>query len=194
MEFSRLLHGFVKIDTKISLSCHMDLSKLLHGFALVVTRICLSCFMYFSPFAKQNQAEVWPRFQSLLKLPLWTKGVESIQCLPLCLWQYSKLNLQDFYGFWINTNGSNTWYDKSSPKPYWDKNISNRLWSVDGLRDKRQEAIWSLRIVEEETEEDKEEELESYLEESGNWGPAKTSELFIQVTTGGGRLEMYGPL
>ena len=67
---------------------------------------------------------------------------------------------------------------------------------MDGLRDKRREAIWSLRIVEEETEEEEEEEEgeESYLEESGNWGPAKTSELFIQVTTGGGRLEMYGPL
>ena len=91
-----------------------------------------------------------------------------------------------------------SWYDKSGPNPYGDKNISNRLWSVDGLRDKRREAIWSLRIVEEETEEEKEEEkeeeLESYLEESGNWGPAKTSELFIQVTTGGGRLEMYRPL
>ena len=67
---------------------------------------------------------------------------------------------------------------------------------MDGLRDKRREAIWSLRIVEEDKEEDKEEEKEeeSYLEEPGNWGPAKTSELFIQVTTGGGRLEMYGPL
>ena len=32
--------------------------------------------MYFSPFAKQNQVEVWPQFQSLLKLLLWTKGVE----------------------------------------------------------------------------------------------------------------------
>ena len=72
---------------------------------------------------------------------------------------------------------------------------------MDGLRDNRLEAIWSLRIVEEETEEEEkeeekgeEEEVESYLEEPGNWGPAKTSELFIQVTTGGGRLEMYGPL
>ena len=53
------------------------------------------------------------------------------------------------------------------------------------MRDKRREAIWSLRIVEEETEEEEkweeeeevgeeekegeeEEELESYLEESGN--------------------------
>ena len=98
-------------------------------------------------------------------------------------------------------NGTYSWYDNSGPNPYEDKNISNRLWPVDGLRDKRREAIWSLRIVEEETEEEKEkekeekeEELESYLEEPGNWGPAKTSELFIQVTTGGGRLEMYGPL
>ena len=80
-----LLHGFVKIDTKISLSCHMDLSKLLHGFALVVTRICLSCFMYFSPFAKKNQAEVLPRFQSLLKLLPWTKVLNALGLL--CLWQ-----------------------------------------------------------------------------------------------------------
>ena len=87
-----------------------------------------------------------------------------------------------------------SWYDKSGPNPYGDKNISNRLWSVDGLRDKRREAIWSLRIVEEEEKEEEEEGEESYLEESGNWGPAKTSELFIQVTTGGGRLEMYRPL
>ena len=32
MDFSKLLHGFVKIDTWISLSCYMDLSKLMHGF------------------------------------------------------------------------------------------------------------------------------------------------------------------
>ena len=46
------------------------------------------CFL---PFAKQNQAEVWPRFQSLLKLLLWNKGVEWVKVLnaldPLCLWQ-----------------------------------------------------------------------------------------------------------
>ena len=28
--------------------------------------VCESCSMFFSPFAKENQAEVWPRFQSLL--------------------------------------------------------------------------------------------------------------------------------
>ena len=47
--------------------------------------------MYFSPFVRQNQAEVWPRFQSLLKLPLWAKGVEWNKVLnvwgQLCLWQ-----------------------------------------------------------------------------------------------------------
>ena len=30
--------------------------------------------MYFSSLAKQNQAEVWPRFQSLLKLLFCAKG------------------------------------------------------------------------------------------------------------------------
>ena len=64
----------------------MDLSKLLHGFVKVFTWI-LS--MYFSHFA--NKAEVWPTFQSLLKLLLWTKGVEWVKILnvlgPLCLWQ-----------------------------------------------------------------------------------------------------------
>ena len=44
----------------------MDLSKLLHGFVKVEAWFCWSCSSYFSLFAKQNQAEVWPRFQSLL--------------------------------------------------------------------------------------------------------------------------------
>ena len=43
--FSKLLHGFVKIYTWISLGCNihfpnMDLSKLLHGFVKVV--LCIS--------------------------------------------------------------------------------------------------------------------------------------------------------
>ena len=46
MDFSKLLHGSVRIDAWISLSCYMDLSKLLYGFFKVVTRICQSCFMY----------------------------------------------------------------------------------------------------------------------------------------------------
>ena len=53
-----LLHGFVKIDTWISKSCHMDLLKLLHMFVKNVTLICKSSSMKFLRFAKQNQAEV----------------------------------------------------------------------------------------------------------------------------------------
>ena len=92
MDFSKLLHGFVKIDKCMSLSFYMDLSKLLHGFVKVVTWICQSCFMYFSPFAKQNQAEAWPRFQCLLKLLLWTQGVECVKVVsalgPFCLFAF----------------------------------------------------------------------------------------------------------
>ena len=51
-------------------SCDMYLSKLIYGFLKVASWICQSCSMYFSPFVKQNQAEVWPRFQSLQKLLL----------------------------------------------------------------------------------------------------------------------------
>ena len=40
MDFSKFLHGFVKIDTGISLSCYLDLSKLLQGFVKVV--LCIS--------------------------------------------------------------------------------------------------------------------------------------------------------
>ena len=38
-DFSKLLHGFVKIYTWISQSCYMDLSKFLYGFLKVVTWI-----------------------------------------------------------------------------------------------------------------------------------------------------------
>ena len=52
MDFSKLLHGFVKIDVWIS-------SKLLHGFVKIDKWIkWKSCSLYFSPFAKHNQAEV----------------------------------------------------------------------------------------------------------------------------------------
>ena len=60
--FSKLLQGFVKIETGKSLNCNMDLSKLLRGFVKVVTWICQSCSIYFLPFANQNPAVVWPRF------------------------------------------------------------------------------------------------------------------------------------
>ena len=40
MDFSKLLHGFLKVATWIFLRCYMDLSKLIHGFLQVVKWIC----------------------------------------------------------------------------------------------------------------------------------------------------------
>ena len=40
LDFSKLLHEFVKIDKEISLSCYVDFSKWLHGIFKVVTWIC----------------------------------------------------------------------------------------------------------------------------------------------------------
>ena len=50
-------------------------ATMLHGFVKAVAWICQCCSMYFYPFAKQNQAEVWPRFQILLKPLFWIRGV-----------------------------------------------------------------------------------------------------------------------
>ena len=84
-----------------SLSYNMDLSKLQHGLVLVVIWICQSCSMYLSPFAKQNQAEDWPRFHSLLKLLLWAKGVGWVKVInaldPLCLWQCLYQKVVEFW-------------------------------------------------------------------------------------------------
>ena len=60
----------------------MDLSKLLY---------------FFSPFAKQNQGEVWPRFQSFLKLLFRAKGIKWVNLLCLlCLQQCFLWNLLDY--------------------------------------------------------------------------------------------------
>ena len=40
MGFSKLLHGFVKIDGRNSLSCYMDFSKMTHGFLKFSTWTC----------------------------------------------------------------------------------------------------------------------------------------------------------
>ena len=66
MDFSKLLDGFVKIDTRISLcfswickidrwislSCYMDLSKLKQGFVKVATWTDQTCFC---PFPKKAE-------------------------------------------------------------------------------------------------------------------------------------------
>ena len=82
---SKFVNGFFSVVVWICQSCHIDLFKLFHRFVKVV--LCISR----SPFAKQNKAEVWQRFQSFLKLLLWTKGVKWVKVLnvmgPLCVWQ-----------------------------------------------------------------------------------------------------------
>ena len=77
------LSWIVKIGTQIYLSCYLDLSTLLNGFVKAVTWICQSCSMYFS-LAAQNQVEVWPRFQSLLKMSQSTQCLRSIVPLAMC--------------------------------------------------------------------------------------------------------------
>ena len=58
---------------------YINLFQLLHGIRSVATQDLFNCYtgfvksfhIYFSPFSKRDQAEVWPRFQRLLKLLLW---------------------------------------------------------------------------------------------------------------------------
>ena len=76
MDLLKLLHVFLALcETKLKFdqtfewrwicqNWYLDFSKLLHGFLKIDIWISLSCSMYFWPFAKQNQAEVWPRVQS----------------------------------------------------------------------------------------------------------------------------------
>ena len=49
VDFSKLLHGFVKIDV------FLDFFELSCGFVEVVTRNCQSCSMFFSLVAKQTK-------------------------------------------------------------------------------------------------------------------------------------------
>ena len=110
---NKLLHGFCKVDTWISLSCHMYLSKDCYtDFSTVKKDLLKLDFqnfsMHLSTFAKQNQAEVWPRFQSFLKLLLWTKGVEWVKVLnalafvPLAMYQDQSWD-QNFWDWYWNS-------------------------------------------------------------------------------------------
>ena len=53
----KILHEFVPVATRDSFNCYMGIVK--------------SFLIYFLPFSKRDQAEVWSRFQRLLKLLLW---------------------------------------------------------------------------------------------------------------------------
>ena len=58
--------GFVKVIAWIYLRCYIIFWKnwYIDFFMLLQTWICQNCFMLFAPFAEQNQAQVWSRFQS----------------------------------------------------------------------------------------------------------------------------------
>ena len=67
------LHEFVKVVKWNCQSFNMDLLK----FFMNLSKL----FTYFFPFAKENHGEGWPRFQRLLKLLLWKKGVDWVKAL-----------------------------------------------------------------------------------------------------------------
>ena len=91
--------GFFKVVAWISLSCNLDLSKLIYSLSCFVDLSKIS--MYFLPFFKQNQAEVWSQFQSLLMLLLWTIGDKWVKILNalgvLCLWPCFNLEFKTDY-------------------------------------------------------------------------------------------------
>ena len=107
MDFFKLLHGFVKIDTWISLSCYVDLSKLLNVFVNFVTQIFRCASISWFQVVSQSVIDVFRLahlrvfqsfffmyFRSLpnkakLKFDQDFKGCwmsQSTQC-PVCLWQ-----------------------------------------------------------------------------------------------------------
>ena len=66
MDVIELINGFFYVVTQICQKWYMDFSNLLHGLVKVVKVVIWICQIYsmylFLPFAKQDQAEVWPRF------------------------------------------------------------------------------------------------------------------------------------
>ena len=80
--FSKLLHGFVKVVKWIWQNCIAELSPnhTTSGGVLFSAGV-LYCSIYFSPLARQNQADAWPRFQYLVNLLPWTTAVEWVKAL-----------------------------------------------------------------------------------------------------------------
>ena len=85
---------------KLGQRCNMELSKVLTWIWQSSYMNLSKLFSAFLAFAKQNQNEVWLRFQSLLKLLLLTKGVDWVETLnalgPLYLWRYFLLKVSLF--------------------------------------------------------------------------------------------------
>ena len=68
MDFSKLLHGFVKIDKCMSLSFYMDLSKFLHGFVKLLHEFVKVVSSISRPLPNKTKLKFDVRVQSLLKL------------------------------------------------------------------------------------------------------------------------------
>ena len=75
MDFPKLLHGFVKIDTRIALSFYMDLSKLLHEFVKVNLGISISC-----PLPNKTKLKFDQDFNACWSFELKVLKCQSVQC------------------------------------------------------------------------------------------------------------------
>ena len=96
----------------------MDLSKLIYGFVKVVKWNCQSFSMYFPPLAKQNQAEVWPRFYSLLKPLPWTKSFEKLKySIPWVRFAFGNVYMNSFTFCILQVLGRWRWLVKWSLDP-----------------------------------------------------------------------------
>ena len=104
----KLLHGFVKIDTWISLSCYMDLSKLKHGFLdllhgfVNIDTLLISLICYLDFYLK---IDTWISHCCFLDLSISLHGsvkvvtwiCQSFLCVPRYLPNKTKLKFdQDF--------------------------------------------------------------------------------------------------
>ena len=82
IDFSKFWHEFICFD--------MDLSKTLYGFLEVVAWVYRVVYLFLA-ICQKKLADLWPRFQSWLKLLLWTKCVDWVKAFnasgPLCLCQ-----------------------------------------------------------------------------------------------------------
>ena len=103
IDFSKFWNESICISFDIScfmdlFKLYMDLSMFWYGFVKDAIWICWSCCIGFvrvviliSRHLPKKLADLWPTFQSLLKLLLWTKGVDWVKAFNalglLCLWQ-----------------------------------------------------------------------------------------------------------
>jgi len=119
MDFAKLLHGFVKFVVWICQICSVDLSKL----------------FFFSPFAKENQAEVWSTFWSSLTGLKSSKRFNDLIPLVCCVFGNfltkriltNTLNAMSYLKFWLES--LNLFFSGKKPglcwSPFLIKSLAN---------------------------------------------------------------------